>query len=212
MRQSVENKSGLVGKTITCSVLTVTGGLYSHTAVLQSGKKFDFNGTAVTLGNTNQSYPDELFGIYATTTDTLIAAKAEIGPSQTLAHQESGVWVLNEVPSYEEELEKCQRHFLRLKALSGTTTHLALAMGENTSSANAAVSVPVTMRLTPSSSFSGTVNLRIGTTDYAVTSVSTNNYSENAVYLNLKVSSGLSAGSLYGVRVASGYIDLTAEL
>ena len=38
----------------------------------------------------------------------LIAAKLEIGTEQTLAHQEGGSWVLNEIPNYEAELLKCQ--------------------------------------------------------------------------------------------------------
>lgn len=38
------------------------------------------------------------------------AAKLEIGSTQTLAHQENGVWVLNEVPDYGEQLRRCQRY------------------------------------------------------------------------------------------------------
>lgn len=33
----------------------------------------------------------------------VVAAKLEIGDTQTLAHEENGVWVLNEIPDYEEE-------------------------------------------------------------------------------------------------------------
>jgi hypothetical protein len=36
------------------------------------------------------------------------AVKLELGTEQTLAHQENGTWVLNEIPDYEEELVKCQ--------------------------------------------------------------------------------------------------------
>lgn len=38
------------------------------------------------------------------------AVKLELGSQQTLAHQENGVWVLNEIPNYAEELVKCQRY------------------------------------------------------------------------------------------------------
>lgn len=41
---------------------------------------------------------------------TLLAAKLELGDTQTLAHKENGVWVLNEVPDYGEQLRRCQRH------------------------------------------------------------------------------------------------------
>lgn len=40
----------------------------------------------------------------------LVAIKLELGPQQTLAHQENGVWVLNEIPDYAEQLLKCQRY------------------------------------------------------------------------------------------------------
>lgn len=41
----------------------------------------------------------------------LVAAKLELGSQQTLAHQENGVWVLNEIPDYATELLKCQRYY-----------------------------------------------------------------------------------------------------
>lgn len=39
---------------------------------------------------------------------TIQAVKLELGSEQTLAHQENGTWVLNDIPDYEEELIKCQ--------------------------------------------------------------------------------------------------------
>lgn len=47
-----------------------------------------------------------LFQITATQ-KTLQAVKLELGGQQTLAHQENGTWVLNEVPDYEYELYRC---------------------------------------------------------------------------------------------------------
>ena len=41
----------------------------------------------------------------------LIAAKLELGSQQTLAHQENGVWVLNEIPMFGEQLAACQRYY-----------------------------------------------------------------------------------------------------
>ena len=38
---------------------------------------------------------------------TIIAAKLELGSTQTLAHQEGDRWVLNEVPDYGEQLLRC---------------------------------------------------------------------------------------------------------
>ena len=41
-----------------------------------------------------------------------IACKLEVGRVQTLAHQENGKWVLNEIPDYGEQLARCQRYLL----------------------------------------------------------------------------------------------------
>ena len=44
-------------------------------------------------------------------TATIKAAKLELGSQQTLAHQdENGVWQLNEIPDYGEQLARCQRY------------------------------------------------------------------------------------------------------
>ena len=43
---------------------------------------------------------------------TIIAAKLELGSQQTLAHKEGDKWVLNDVPDYATELEKCQRYYI----------------------------------------------------------------------------------------------------
>ncbi len=39
------------------------------------------------------------------------AVKVELGSTQTLAHKENGVWVLNEIPDFGEQLRRCQRYF-----------------------------------------------------------------------------------------------------
>lgn len=41
----------------------------------------------------------------------VVAVKLELGPQQTLAHQENGVWVLNEIPKFGEQLAACQRYY-----------------------------------------------------------------------------------------------------
>jgi len=42
----------------------------------------------------------------------IYAVKLELGSVQTLAHQDaSGNWMLNEIPEYGEELQKCQRYY-----------------------------------------------------------------------------------------------------
>lgn len=48
----------------------------------------------------------------------LVAIKLELGPQQTLAHQENGVWVLNEIPDYGEQLRRCQRYYIEGDAIA----------------------------------------------------------------------------------------------
>lgn len=43
----------------------------------------------------------------------VVGMKVELGSQQTLAHEEDGTWVLNEIPDYGEELRRCQRYFVR---------------------------------------------------------------------------------------------------
>ena len=62
----------------------------------------------------------------ATGSFTIKAAKLELGAEQTLAHEESGVWVLNEIPDYGEELRKCQKY---LWAMNFGNTYYMLALG-----------------------------------------------------------------------------------
>lgn len=92
---------------------------------------------------------------------TIIAAKLEVGSTQTLAHQENGVWVLNEIPNYSEELTKCRRYYRKYVAstvydfcLNGCLTsakeHLLVALPDGT---------PMVKRI-PTATISGSVIVR----------------------------------------------------
>ena len=56
--------------------------------------------------NSNYAY----FRIHVPGSAKILAAKLELGPTQSLAHQENGVWVMNAVPEYGEQLRRCQRY------------------------------------------------------------------------------------------------------
>lgn len=105
----------LLGKTVTLSVLA-TSGLYSSTFTIQSSLTDNFIGPVTNI-NQNASFMMAFFhsassyqllrlGVSNNASVSLIAAKLELGSTQTLAHQENGVWVLNEVPSYGEEFSE----------------------------------------------------------------------------------------------------------
>lgn len=103
----------LTGKTVTLSILTSTGVLYSGTAT-------------VPQSNIISAYPNIAAGVtiesgkvlvqfysYASSV-TVVAVKLELGDSQTLAHQVNGAWVLNEVPDFDIELAKAQKHYISI--------------------------------------------------------------------------------------------------
>lgn len=77
---------------------------------------------------------------------TIRAVKLELGTQQTLAHQENGVWVLNEIPDYVEQLRKCQRY---LYVQSGSMMVCGVLTGSK-KSLTLAIPVPAPMRRLPS--------------------------------------------------------------
>ena len=68
----------------------------------------------------------------------IVAVKLELGSQQTLAHQENGAWVLNEIPDYGEQLRRCQRYYFAPAHLNGL-----VAGGK------CVINYPVIMRATP---------------------------------------------------------------
>ena len=104
----------LSGKTVTMSVLAevISGEAYLNVIDGNSVLKKITNGlTSVT--KTIISAPTEDRAVIYATEGAVInvyAAKLELGTTQTLAHQENGNWVLNEIPDYGEQLRRCQMY------------------------------------------------------------------------------------------------------
>jgi len=75
---------------------------------------------------------------------TIIAIKLELGDTQTLAHKENGVWVLNEVPDYGEQLARCQRYCVDV---TPSLTYNSMYGGTlYTAGCDFLVPIPVTLR------------------------------------------------------------------
>ena len=132
LRQAIEAPARLQGKTVTASILVkeVSGtarlallkatGMNSGQAAIQSVPvTVGLNMFSVTLPDDigTESYPYCLLTV-STSGDGQIVAEAvklELGDTQTLAHQENGKWVLNEIPNYAEELAKCKQYYLKMQ-------------------------------------------------------------------------------------------------
>lgn len=110
--------------------LTTTKNLYTLTGTLPA----EYDGELLYVN---------IWSRYASETINLYAAKLELGDTQTLAHQEDGEWVLNELPDPTAEMAKCRRYYQRFTqvgasigyvianviAYSATSANLTLRLG-----------------------------------------------------------------------------------
>lgn len=145
----------LRGKTATISAMDSSGNVYSKTLLIPASGVFDsdnlYIGDNWWIDLIVLSSGDFCIRFVSTTkTETALgiqAAKLELGPTQTLAHQENGVWVLNEVPEYGEQLRRCQMYqfeaFDRTFAGQG---YLAQVKAIDSTQAYGVLPTPVTMR------------------------------------------------------------------
>lgn len=171
--QLFENPSLFEGKTVTISALFSDGTLQtasgtitlpsSNSVLFRAGSDTSGNATTFLYGST--SHFSFRIRCAVNCTKTVVAAKLELGNTQTLAHQENGVWVLNEIPNYLQELAKCQRYLLVFKNEyqhnSGATNYnkLGLYVCYADGACNLFVPTPVTMRPSSSPTVSGTVRI-----------------------------------------------------
>lgn len=165
----------------------------------------------------------EMFSNYVAEGDYIdvVAAKLELGSEQTLAYQDAaGNWILNDpYPNKQQELAKCQRYYWRTTLTANGYAALPNAIAYGTGVAISTLQLPVTMRTVPAVLFNaGTksalfVNDEVSwnATEKLITGVELNQYNGNVIHLKL-LSSGLTLGKVYQAQIASGYIELSADL
>ena len=160
--QKIETSKFLNGQTYTISALFANNTLIWATgtvnfplqdySLLFSSEYGDFS---VRFGSAEAGIPIISIVSKIGSTVQIIAAKLELGPIQTLAHQDaSGNWVLNDPPpNYQQELAKCQRYQLVLgnsvyspigMFIQSTPNHIGLY-----------ITTPVSLRTTPAISAHG---------------------------------------------------------
>lgn len=145
----------ITGKTITISCLDGSGDLHVRTGVYDNENVIQSSDGCVSV-QINYGGKPAAFRVKA---DSMLAAKLEIGSTQTLAYQdEDGAWQLLPQPEsdYATQLLKCQRYYyrsdMRYSAKPGYSNHYL----------NIPVQFPVAMRISPTvtvKSFAGTVNM-----------------------------------------------------
>ena len=218
--ERLSNIADLSGKTMTASVLMSDGSLFCGTVVI-----------AWTLNVPQSFFNNSLIRVYANKIGddlaqfeitsnaanvSILAAKLELGPTQTLAHQENGAWVLNEVPEYGEQLRRCQRYAIDLH---GPTNYGVLGSGvaRRTDRASIFCPLPVSMRVTPVATFGGSLTLASDADagrGYVVTAVNVDHINSNGITLNVDTA-GLTISTVYQLwrqGDASAHILLSADL
>lgn len=153
----------------------------------------------------------------------LVAVKLELGPQQTLAHQVSGVWVLNEIPDYGEELTKCMRYLQVLAAPYDTSGNgVAIGYANNTVDLWVPIPLAVPMRISPTPTVptGGAALFKAGKTSGSPKDVTrvTGGWAMQtggacSVRSLIFTSSGLTAGETYALFMRQGaQIVFSAEL
>lgn len=211
----------VMGKTVTASVMTKSGNIYTKTFVapndIASGSLINIGVIQVTDGgvysniyitNKYSAISSNTYGFWLYSTGTALtvdlkAVKLELGTVSTLA---------NDVPpDYGTELAKCRYYFERLKA---TGNYAVFGLGMATDTTHAAVLIPMSPKRvsTYTISKSGTLGVIGGS---SVTSIAKDETASNSA-LNVYVTgTGFTANAIIILRAAndgSAYIDVSAEL
>lgn len=235
----LEEPYSLCGKQVTVSALTTTG-LCSATATVPSKEElsaittdetigvsyFAVNGNStgyVCLQHSKEHTTKVMLRAYSGYTVGVIAVKLEMGSQQTLAHQEDGAWVLNEIPDYGEELTKCMR-YLQIISTPYDTSGNGVAIGYANNTVDLWVPIPlaVPMRISPTPTIpTGGVSLfKVGKTSGSPKDVTraTGGWAMQtggacSMRSLIFTSSGLTAGETYALFMRQGaQIELSAEL
>ena len=196
------------------------GRIYNYTTsaeVPNSGKTIQTTTTFQKFELTNPSFdPNQSPGQYIINdlqdgvTYTIANVQVEVGKNATDF----------EYRSYGEELALCQRYYIRYNA-DDPYTRWGLGIAQNTTTLNAIIHHPVTMRDVPSSiedSGIGTIqasNTYLGYSSTASATLTGNTDNRNAALVSVAVNSGLTQGSTYFLEAANNsnaFIAFNAEL
>ena len=214
--QIIENL--IENRIYTISLLTANGVLLAGTGLLN---KDSFISVRIDGGGyINISYHADVSGYYvelaradAAQPLSILAAKLELGPTQTLAHKENGQWVLNEVPDYGEQLRRCQRYFWRFQPAQYTAG--ATAFGYDTNTARSFIYFPGQMRTTPTLNFNANTGLFLSGSngDIFTPTLSGIWVTPNIAYVQFKKNAAFAPNAAYVVRGDGvSAIDMSADL
>lgn len=177
-----ERLENLVSGTYTLSLLFKDGTLVTNTKVIDvSQTPYDIDTPRYNEWNV-QLHDDKTVRITCTgnagDTAAILAAKLELGDTQTLAHKEGDKWVLNEMPDFGEQLRRCT--YYAEKVESKDTPAITNSTFVPSGATSAVFILPYARKRTvPAINFNDVSNYRIiarsisgGTTAFSVTAIS----------------------------------------
>ena len=197
----------LIGRSVTASILLSGNVLMSGTAVISANNDtylYQSDNVILYMGSVNKD-----FTVYTVNGLSILAVKLELGAEQTLAHQENGVWVLNEMPDYGDELSKCKRYYQKVFDARSIIT-LSSAGCEHT------FYVPVQMAGVPRfvlenpPTWYRTNGNNYPVTNFAAIAVTSANISQisNSITVNCSIEPSLPAFGFAYVDVISGHFEV----
>lgn len=220
--QKVPASKLISGHKYTMSVLTDVGLLSKTITLTKSVSVYSYDNSiwSFVVGKSDDVwlvYPLVMYNQSSAQSINAKAAKLELGPQQTLAHQDTGGgWVLNEIPDYGEQLRRCQRYFVNFNPYKMAYFTMPPAVASSTTQAYSGITLPVAMRAQPVVSYGGRIYLsQTGDIEIVDMAVSENTFTGIAVQLRYGVASGLTQNSLYRVQGGAdttSYIHLSADL
>lgn len=197
--------NALSGKVKTVSALCSDGTLATFTS---SSDNFLVTESEVELGYGVPGYGQGNCFDVSTTTKKIVAVKLELGSDQTLAHQENGVWVLNEIPNYQQELAKCQRYYIRIY---DATMMMAQFAGDNTIRCQIPVAnLAKTPTVTATNFY---IYTESGAAPFSISSIVVRSFRPNNILVDIVPTTAYSATNWRQLCVsANGDWEISAEL
>lgn len=196
-----------IGRQLVGSVLMGDGNLYTGTYV--------YNGI---LNQVQILFANNRLGMYIKKlSDTLTqveintvlanekirAVGLELGSQQTLAHKEYGVWVLNEIPKFGDQLVGCQRYAVELNRLGEEYPRVGIGQARTSTQLSATIDIPP-MRAKPAITTDATKwALCNASTFITATQVAVNAMGNNCMEMFI-AAPNLTPGAVYEVFM-SGY-------
>lgn len=205
--ETIETSKLIVGRTYTFSFLAEDNGGVRQVYIPDYGSVFDGDKGLYTITFVaKETTQNQDFGIQTNVGKTSIplAAKLELGGAQTLAHQEDGVWILNEIPDFGEQLARCLRHDYIIGS-NDMACPLCTGYAYAATSCLAVIDLPVCMRANPVLSITGSVILRFANNSvFRTASVANYGFSGDKIQLFFEGLSNLPVGSPCDIYVDVG--------